>query len=221
MSRPALWPLDPPLYVVTDSRWLEGRSLEETVAAAIRGGAGVIQYREKNASTRRMVEEASRLCRLCRQEGAVFLVNDRLDVALAVNAHGIHVGREDMPVAVARRILGPGKIVGVSIHDEEEALRAEKDGADYLSVSPVYATSTKPDHETPLGIEGTRKLVQKTGLPVVAIGGIDESNLAGLIECGIRGICVVSAVMAAPDPEKKARSLAMRIRQAVESLRGG
>lgn len=221
MSRPALWPLDPLLYVVTDSSRLEGRSLEETVAAAIRGGAEVIQYREKNASTRRMVEEASALCRLCRREGAVFLVNDRLDVALAVNAHGIHVGREDMPVAVARRILGPGRIVGVSVHDEEDARRAEEDGADYLSVSPVYATSTKPDHETPLGIEGTRKLVQKTGLPVVAIGGIDETNLAGLIECGIQGICVVSAVMAAPDPEEKSRSLAMRIRQAVESLRGG
>ncbi len=218
MSSSGLWPPDRSLYVVTDCRWLEGRSLEDVVAAALRGGAGVIQYREKTASTRHMVETASKLCALCRRHGAVFLVNDRVDVALAADAHGVHLGQEDMPARAARRILGPGKILGVSIHDEEEILRAEEDGADYVSVSPVFATSTKPDHQSPLGVRGTCVLVRRSRLPVAVIGGIDETNLEPLVRCGVRGICVVSAVMAARDPEGASRRLCLGIREVLKTL---
>lgn len=200
-------PVDWSLYVVTDSRLAGDRSLSEVVGAAIRGGAGVIQYREKKASTRNMVETAKVLAELCRRAGACFLVNDRLDVALAVDADGVHVGQDDMPVPLARKLLGPDKLLGVTVHNEEEIRRAEEEGADYLSIAPVFATSTKPDHQKPLGVEGVRNLVRKTRLPVVAIAGIGPSNAADVIRAGVQGICVVSAIIAATDPEWAAREL--------------
>lgn len=195
------------LYLVTDSRLAGERSLADIVEAAVRGGAGVIQYREKRLDTRRMVESAALLCRVCRRLGAVFLVNDRLDVALAVDADGVHLGRNDMPVGLARALLGPEKLLGVSVQDAVAMTAAEGQGADYLSFSPVFPTPTKPDHEEPLGLEGVRALAGRSRLPTVAIGGINRDNVAEVMRAGVRGVCVISAVMGASDPEPAAREL--------------
>lgn len=195
------------LYVATDSQLVAEDALAEVVEAALRGGAGVIQYREKQADTRRMVRVARDLGRVCRRRGAVFLVNDRLDVALAVEADGVHLGQQDMPVALARQLLGPDKLIGVSVQNARAMAEAEKEGADYLSLSPVFATSTKPDHEAPLSLEGVRTLAGASHLPVVAIGGINLTNVAEVIRAGVQGVCVISAVLTAPDPERAAREI--------------
>jgi len=206
------------LYVVTDSRLVGQRSLAEVVAAVIRGGAKVIQYREKNLDTRPMVETAELLRRVCRQLGAVFLVNDRLDVALAVDADGVHLGQNDMPVRIARRLLGKEKLLGVSVQDARAMDEALNEGADYLSLSPVFATSTKPDHEEPLGLERVRALAGRSPLPVVAIGGINRSNVVDVMRAGVQGVCVISAVLNAPDPEQAAGELYCLARAAREAL---
>jgi thiamine-phosphate pyrophosphorylase len=206
------------VYLVTDSQLLKERSLAGVVEAAIRGGAKLIQYREKDLDTRHMVESAGLLCRMCRRLGAVFLINDRLDVALAVDADGVHLGQNDMPVALARTLLGPHKLLGVSVQDADAMDEAENQGADYLSFSPVFATPTKPDHEEPLGLERVRELARRTRLPTVAIGGINRTNLADVIRAGVRGVCVVSAVIGASDPEQATRELYQLARAAREEL---
>ncbi len=195
------------LYLVTDPRLSERSSLPLTVEAAIKGGAGIVQYRDKEAGTRKMVETAKELCDVCHQLGACFLVNDRVDVALAVGADGVHVGQDDMPVDIARKLLGKDKLIGVTVHNAEEIMKAEKEEADYLSLAPVYATPTKLDHQTPLGPEGVRTLSAQAHIPVVAIGGIDHSNVAEVVRSGVQGICVVSAILSAEDQLSAAREL--------------
>ncbi len=191
--------MDLRLYVITDSQMLKDRSLVEAVEEAIRGGATVIQYREKSATTRRMVEEARLIRALCKARGVPFIVNDRIDVALAVDADGVHVGDDDMPVALARRILGPRKIIGASADTVEKAILYASEGANYLGVGSVYATSTKPDAGLPIGLEGLRRILRVASVPVVAIGGINEENAREVLETGVAGIAVISAVMGAPN----------------------
>jgi thiamine-phosphate pyrophosphorylase len=207
--------LDWSLYLVTDPDLVGERPLLEVVAAAIRGGVRLVQYRDKHASTRTMVQTAAALVQLCRRMDVRFLVNDRVDVALAVNADGVHVGQEDMPVALARKLLGPDKLLGVSVHSAAEIRQAEQGGADHLSLSPVFATPTKPDHQTPLGLDGVRALAAVSRLPLIAIGGIQLDNAARVISAGVQGICVVSAIFADSDPEQAARAL----RRAVDGAR--
>ncbi|SMC27690.1 thiamine-phosphate diphosphorylase [Desulfacinum hydrothermale DSM 13146] len=202
------------VYVVTDSRCTGGRPLARVVEAALRGGAGVVQYREKQAGTRTMVREAAALLEMCQAYGASFFVNDRIDVALAVGAHGVHLGQDDMPIAEARRLLGPRRIIGVTVHNAEEIRRAEAEGADVLSIAPVFATATKPDHQTPLGLDGLRRLAALCRGPVVAIAGITVERAPDVIRAGVDGVCVVSAVMAAPDPEAATRELRRRVEEA-------
>jgi thiamine-phosphate pyrophosphorylase len=202
------------VYLVTDPVLVGTRSLLEVVAAAIRGGVRVVQYREKSASTRVMVDAAADLASLCRRMGAAFLVNDRIDVALAVDADGVHVGQDDMPVAIARRLLGPDKLLGVSVHNEYQIRQAELDGADHVSLSPIFATATKPDHQRPLGLEGVRSLARDALVPVIAIGGIHSGNAADVIRAGARGVCVVSAIICTPDPEQAARDLRRTVAEA-------
>ncbi len=204
------------VYVITDSRYAGNRSLSEMVELALQGGARVVQYREKRATTRVMVEEASGLKALCDRYGACFLINDRLDVALAVDAHGVHLGQDDMPVPVARRLLGKDRIIGVTVHNAEEIERAQEEGADYLSIAPVFPTKTKPDHQTPLGIEGLRRLVPLVDRPVVAISGIHQGNVRRVIQAGVDGVCVVSAVFASENPEAAVRELKRLIHRARE-----
>lgn len=195
------------LYLVTDPNLSQSRLLPQTVEAAVKGGAGIVQYRDKQAGTRKMVETAAALCDICHRLGVFFLVNDRVDVALAVGADGVHVGQEDMPAVIARRLLGKDKMVGVTVHNAAEIAQAEREGADYLSLAPVFATSTKPDHQTPLGPHGIKMLAAEVHLPVVAIGGINQSNAAEVIRSGVQGVCVVSAVLSADDPFSAAQTL--------------
>jgi len=178
----------------------------------------MVQYREKEALTRRMVEEAAELRALCKAAKVSFIVNDRVDVALAVDADGVHVGQEDMPASVARRLIGPGKILGVSVGSVEEALRAAADGADYLGASPIFATPTKPDAPEPIGIDGLRALAASVAVPVVAIGGINAANAADMLRAGARGIAVVSAIVAADDVEASTRLLRATLEGAERSL---
>jgi len=203
------------LYLVTDAGLARGRSALGIVEAAIRGGVTIVQYREKDASTRRMIEEAAEILRLCRAAGVPLIVNDRLDVALAIDADGVHVGQDDMPASFARRLMGKGKILGVSAGSVEEARQAVDDGADYVGASPVFSTPTKPDAPPPVGIEGLRRITRAVSIPVVAIGGITAGNAAAMREAGAAGIAVVSAIVGAEDVEGAARSL----RASMETVR--
>jgi thiamine-phosphate pyrophosphorylase len=187
----------------------------EVVEAALRGGVTVVQYREKSASTRIMLEGARELRQLCKAAGVPLIVNDRIDVALAVDADGVHVGQDDMPASLARRLIGKGRILGVSAGNPQEARKAEAEGADYIGASPIFATPTKLDAPAPMGVEGLRRLARVVGIPVVAIGGVNAENASSMIAAGAAGVAVVSAIVAARDVEAAARA----IRAAVEKVR--
>jgi thiamine-phosphate pyrophosphorylase len=201
------------LCLVTDRRRAGERPLAEIVAAAARGGATMVQLREKGARTRALLEEARALKAMLAPLGVKFLVNDRLDIALAVDADGLHVGQDDLPVDEARRLLGPDKIIGLSITEPDQALRAEAEAADYLGVGPVYAQQTKGDASAPLGAEGFRRVRRLTAKPMLAIGGLTPENSAPLIAAGAAGVAVVSAIVAASDPETAARRFAALFRR--------
>ncbi len=202
------------LYLVTDRQFAKETDslsfLLKTVKSAIKGGVTVVQYREKKLPTRKMLEEAEELKKLCKSQGVLFLVNDRIDIALAVDADGVHLGQDDMPAHITRKLLGKSKVIGITVHNEEELKNAENEEIDYVSFAPVFATSTKPDHQTPLGIEKLKELASMTNLPVVAIGGINKDNAHQVFQTGVNGICVVSAIMGAQDPEKATRELLKR-----------
>jgi thiamine-phosphate pyrophosphorylase len=196
------------LCLVTDRRLAGGRPLRDIVAAAVRGGATMVQLREKEATTRAFLEEARALKAMLQPLGVAFVVNDRLDIALAIDADGLHVGQDDMPVAEARRLLGPDRIIGLSITEPAQALRADAAAADYLGVGPVYAQQTKEDAAAPLGIEGFRQARRLTRAPIVVIGGLTPENSAPLLAAGADGLAVVSAIGGASDPERAARGFA-------------
>jgi len=203
-----LKPFDPSLYLVTDFTLAAGRPLGEIIGDAIDGGVTMVQYRDKRAGARAMIEGARAALRVAREAGKPLLINDRVDVALAADADGVHLGQEDMPVSMARRLLGPARIVGVTATSPEQAREAERDGADYVGCSAVFATLTKTDIGDPVGLAGLREMVESTSLPVVAIGGIDEGNAADVLGTGAAGLAVVSAIMGAADPREAARRLA-------------
>ncbi len=199
--------IDYSLYLVTDAQLAGERSLRRIVASAIYGGVTMVQYRQKNASTRRMIEEALELRQLCCSYNVPFIVNDRLDVALAVDADGLHVGQDDMAAALARKLIGPGKILGVSVENAAQAQAALADGADYVGASPIFATPTKPDAPAPMGLQGLQELAQVCKLPIVAIGGLNASNAAAVLRAGAAGLAVVSAIVSADDAQRAAREL--------------
>ncbi|MGC8873622.1 MAG: thiamine phosphate synthase [Chloroflexia bacterium] len=207
--------MDWTLYVITDAKLSRGRSHVEVIRAAILGGATIVQYREKEGSTRQLLQEAQALRELTWEAGVPFIVNDRVDIALAVDADGVHVGQEDMPARVARRLMGPGKIVGVSASNLQEALEAEAEGADYIGAGPVFATPTKPDAAPPMGLQTLAEICRRVTIPVVAIGGIHEGNAASVVAAGAAGVAVVSAIVVAPDVEDAAR----RLRAVVQTAR--
>lgn len=196
------------LCLVTDRDLSRGRPLLEIVAAAVRGGATMVQLREKNASTRLFVEEARALKQMLAPLGVALAINDRLDVALAVGADVLHVGQSDMRVEDVRRIAGEKLAVGLSITCEQDMLRADAQAADYLGVGPIFAQNTKPDATPPLGVEGLRALVKHARKPVIAIGGLTAANSAAVLAAGADGLAVVSAIVAADDPESATREFA-------------
>ncbi|HML07222.1 MAG TPA: thiamine phosphate synthase [Xanthobacteraceae bacterium] len=196
------------LCLVTDHALARGRSLAEIVAAAVKGGVTMIQLREKAAPTRAFIEEARTLKRLLAPLGVPLLVNDRIDVALAAGADGAHVGQHDMPVALARRLLGPAAIIGLSITELDEVRGADVELADYLGVGPIFAQSTKLDATPPLGLEGLAAVRRATRKRIMAIGGVSAANASAVRSAGADGIAVVSAIMGAEDPLAAARALA-------------
>lgn len=209
--------LDTTLYLVTDSSLAGGRPLEEVVSEAVRGGVTIVQLREKHLSTKGIIEKAFRIKEITDRAGIPLIVNDRLDVALACGAAGVHLGQDDMDCRLARRIAaraaGEDFIIGVSVSTVAEALQAEADGADYLGVSPVFSTPTKTDTPAATGLEGLRQIRQAVRLPLVAIGGINSFNAAMVIQAGADGVAVVSAIMASLDPCMAAATLMAAIEQ--------
>lgn len=194
------------LYAVTDSGRLPGRSLAQQVEGVLKGGATMVQLREKHLSPREFMAEALEIKALCRQYQVPLIINDNVELALEVDADGVHVGQEDMEAGRARQRLGPDKILGVSAHNVAEALRAQAAGADYLGAGAVFPTGTK-DNVTALSYETLRDICRSVTIPVAAIGGIGPDNLPALAGSGIRGVAVVSALFAQPDSQGAARRL--------------
>lgn len=195
------------LYLVTDRGLCAGRPLEEVVAQAVQGGVACVQLREKDLSTRAFVELAAALKALLAPHRVPLIINDRLDVALACGADGLHVGQEDMPCAEVRRWMGPRAIIGLSVETWADVERARELDVDYLGVSPVFPTPTKTDTKAPWGLDGLARIRAGTDRPLVAIGGLNAGNAAAVVRAGADAIAVVSAVCASADPRRAARDL--------------
>lgn len=199
--------VDYSLYLVTDRTLSRGRSSEEIVGAAVRGGVTCVQLREKHCSTREFVREARSLQPLLHHHQIPLIINDRLDVALAIGADGVHLGQSDMHIRDARRLVGEKMIIGISAENLDDAIVAEQEGADYIGISPVFATDTKVDTSAPLGLEGIRRIRRAVNIPLVGIGGINMGNVREILCAGADGVAVVSAIVAAECPETAASEL--------------
>lgn len=204
------------LYLVTDRRLVGDRPLTGVIQQAVAGGVTMVQLREKECSSREFLELALALKKELPPD-IPLIINDRLDVALAAEADGLHLGQSDLPPEVARRYLGPGAIIGLSVEKPEQLTQSEKAPVDYLAISPVFPTPTKTDTGPAWGLEGLTLARKQTRRPLVAIGGINETNVAEVIKAGADGVAVVSAICAAPDPALAARKL----RQLIEKARKG
>ena len=194
------------LYAVTDRAWLNGRTLGQVVRESITGGATLIQLREKNLGYEVFKYEALEIQRLCREHNIPFIVNDNVNLAREVDADGVHVGQDDMEAGSVRRLIGAGKILGVSVRTPEEAVRAEAQGADYLGAGAVFHTGSKSD-AVDITHEALREICEAVKIPVVAIGGISFKNARELAGTGIAGLAVISAIFASPDIAAASREL--------------
>ena len=207
--------LDPTLYLVTDPHLGGGRALLEIVAAAVAGGVTLVQLRDKEAEGRALLEQARALKAVLDPAGVPLLINDRIDIALSAGAAGCHVGQSDLPAEEARALLGPDAILGTSLDAVEQARAVDPEHLDYVAYGPFATTATKVDAGPPIGASGFAAVRALTALPLVAIGGLREANLGAAIAAGADGVAVVSAIMAAPDPEAASR----RLRRAIEAAR--
>ena len=204
------------LYAVTDRAWLSHQTLKEQVEEALKGGATCIQLREKELDELSFLEEAEELCALCRAYHVPFIVNDNVKIALACGADGIHVGQHDMQAGDVRKTIGDNMILGVSAQTVEQALEAERNGADYLGVGAVFATSTKLDADA-VSHETLREICRAVSIPVVAIGGIYKENIMQLSGTGVDGVALVSAIFASGDIENTCRELRALSEQMVKA----
>lgn len=195
------------LHIITDIVVQHRFSHEELAAMAVAGGADTIQFRQKSGSTKEMIQTACRIREICRKAGVIFLVNDRLDWTLACRPDGIHLGQEDFPIPLARQILGNEAIIGGSAGDLDEAHKCLNEGADYIGFGPIFPTSSKEDAGPAAGLEPLRRVVREISLPIIAIGGVTEENLPQILETGVHGIAVISAVCCQEDPQKAAARL--------------
>ncbi|NLM13855.1 MAG: thiamine phosphate synthase [Epulopiscium sp.] len=198
------------LYLVTDRNILAEKSLETAVKEAIEGGVTLVQLREKDISSLEFYHTALRLKQITSQYHIPLMINDRLDIALAVDAEGIHLGQKDIPCTVARKLMGKNKIIGVSAATVEEAKKAEEDGADYIGVGALFSTNTKQDTRA-VSIELLKEIKNNVSIPVVAIGGINENNVSLLKDTNIDGIAVVSAILGKKDIKSAAQKLLSKI----------
>lgn len=201
----------PCVCLVTDRLLCRGRSLVEVVARALAGGVTMVQVREKEADTETFISVARAVRDCTRRHGVPLIINDRVDVALAVGAEGVHLGQRDVPPEEARRMLGAEAIIGLSVESDADVIAAEGRPVDYYGISPVFATSTKRDHAPALGLDGVRRLRGLTRRPLIGIGGIHAANAGAVVAAGAEGVAVVSAVCAAEDPEEAARALAAAV----------
>lgn len=203
------------LYLVTDRRLANGRALESIVAAAIAGGVSLVQLRDKHCATDELIALAERLLAVSAPRGIPLIINDRVDVALAVGADGVHLGQTDMPYTQARALLGPDKLIGLSVETLEQALAANALDIDYLGVSPIFSTPTKTDTQGQWGLAGLAELRAASPHRLIAIGGMHAGNAQAVIKAGADGLAVVSAICAAANPAQAARLL----RQTIEAAK--
>jgi len=198
------------LYVITDRTLSRERSITQVISKAIAGGAGIIQLRDKESTSKKLVQDGSSLRELTKEKNVIFIVNDRVDVALAVNADGVHLGQDDFPINLARKIIGEDKIIGVSVGNVEEAIQAVKDSADYVSIGSIFSTQTKPDAGDAVGTQIITEIKKHVNVPLVAIGGITADNIAQIAAAGADCAAVISAVVGTDDIESAARCLRSR-----------
>ncbi|MEI8181166.1 MAG: thiamine phosphate synthase [Desulfomonile sp.] len=218
MKNPASWEV----YLVTDRAFSQGRSTLDIVEAAAHGGISVVQLREKDLEARDFFDEGLKIRAVLRLAGVPLIINDRVDVALALEADGVHLGQADLPLREARKILGPDRIIGYSVEEPGHINETTARYADYFAISPVFLTSTKKDISAPWGLEGLRKARSMTDKPLVAIGGVTQSNARMVIKAGADCVAVVTAIVSAEDPEAATRSLLIEVRagKAARALQG-
>lgn len=210
---PRILPGETDIYAITDAGLSLGRPLEEVVSALMRAGVRILQYREKKLKSGAMLEECRLLRRLTREAGACFIVNDHVDIAMLVQADGVHVGQEDLPVPDVRSLVGPEMIIGLSTHLPEQALEARSLGADYIGVGPIFATNTKEDVVDPVGYEYLDWVARNGDLPFVAIGGIKRHNIAEVARHGARCCSLVSELVGAPDIRTRVEDVRKAMRE--------
>lgn len=202
------------LYAVTDRAWVGTKSLYEQVKEALENGVTCVQLREKELDESDFLKEAKQISTLCKEYKVPFIVNDNVDIAIACKADGIHIGQDDMELKSVRKLVGEDMIIGVSVHTVEEALKAQKDGADYIGIGAVFATSTKTDVDV-LSFETLKSICEAVDIPTVAIGGIKKDNICKLKGSGIDGVAVVSAIFAANDIATATKELLFEVKKAV------
>lgn len=202
------------LHVLTDIGLQSRFSHEDLTRMAITGGADTIQFRQKTGSTREMINTVCEIRRLCNDAGVTFIVNDRIDIAFASEADGVHLGQDDFPIPLARKLLGEDRIIGGSAATMDEALKCLLDGADYVGFGPVFPTTSKDDAGPVSGIDLLQNVVKTISLPVIAIGGLESDNCREAMQAGARGIAVISAVCCRDDPEQAARNLFNALQEA-------
>jgi thiamine-phosphate pyrophosphorylase len=206
--------VDYSLYLVTDRTLSLGRGNLEVIEAAVSGGVTLVQLREKEVSTKQFYQEGLRIRDYLEAAHIPLIINDRIDIALALDADGVHLGQEDMPVDVARKILGPHKIIGASAFTTEEAVAAESMGADYLGLSPIFVTDTKPELVEEIGMQGISFLKRAVKIPIVGIGSMNQSNAHEAVKMGLDGVAVVSAICSQEDPRAAAAAIKAEVMRA-------
>lgn len=210
---PRILPGETDIYAITDAGLSLGRPLEEVVSALMGAGVRILHYREKKLKSGAMLEECRLLRRLTREAGACFIVNDHVDIAMLVQADGVHVGQEDLPVPAVRSLVGPEMIIGLSTHLPEQAREARSLGADYIGVGPIFATNTKEDVVDPVGYEYLDWVARNGDLPFVAIGGIKRHNIAEVARHGARCCSLVSELVGAPDIRTRVEDVRKAMRE--------
>lgn len=206
------------LYIIIDRKTIKDRSLIRVAREAIAGGATAIQLREKEMESRDLCNLALSLKKIAKQKKALFLVDDRVDIAKACDADGVHLGEKDLPIKIARKLLGKNKIIGATVRTLSGALKAQREGADYISLGPIFPTKTKKDLPPPRGLKTIARIKKKTKISLIAIGGINRDNVASVIRAGADGIAAVSAVTRAENVRKTTRELLRQIKEAKKSM---
>jgi len=202
------------LYLITDRRLASGGNLLSAVEHALAGGVRAVQLREKDLGSRELLELARKMRKLTSSYGAKLLINDRVDIALAVDADGVHLGRDSIPLQTARRLIGPYRLIGCSTHNAKQLVEAEADGADFAVFGPVYFTPSKAAFGPPLGVDALRSACASTRIPVFALGGVGAENINEVIAAGAGGVALISAVLSAKDPQQAASYINLSIENA-------